>query len=386
MVRYLRSANVKDGTLDLSDVKEMNFTPAEQQIFSIRCGDVLVSEGSGSLATVGASAGWNGELEGTICFQNTLIRLRPRADLIDARFLLWWARAAFASGLLASVASGANIYHLSAERVRALPVSLPSLDEQRRIADFLDAEISRLDGIGRAQHRVRELLLERHEQVVDRLLGVDGGSHFRDGVPLKYVATKISVGIVITPAKWYVDGGGILALRGLNVRPRRIILDETVQLSKEGHGLHIKSSLGAGDIVIVRTGQAGAAAVVPAGLDGCNCIDLVIVRPGPRLFPHYLEYFLNSSYFRRRVAEYSVGTIQSHFNVGAMKQVPVPILPVEEQLEVIQVLDRKSDAVDGVVRKIDHQLDLLAERRQALITAAVTGQFDVTTARSGVVA
>ena len=44
MVSYLRAANVKDGHLDLSDVKEMNFTPVEQHLFSLQPGDVLVSE------------------------------------------------------------------------------------------------------------------------------------------------------------------------------------------------------------------------------------------------------------------------------------------------------------------------------------------------------
>ncbi|NED55274.1 hypothetical protein G3I24_30840, partial [Micromonospora aurantiaca] len=126
----MRAANVKDGVLDLTDVKSMNFTPQEQAIFSLRPGDVLVTEGSGSLTAVGASAVWQGEVDGTVCFQNTLLRLRPRAGT-DPRFLAWWARSAFGSGVFASVATGANIYHVSAQRVRALPCDLPPLDEQR---------------------------------------------------------------------------------------------------------------------------------------------------------------------------------------------------------------------------------------------------------------
>ena len=78
MVRYLRAANVKDGSLDLSDVKEMDFNPAEQVTYALRPGDVLVTEGAGSLAAVGASAVWDGELDGIVCFQNTLLRLRAK--------------------------------------------------------------------------------------------------------------------------------------------------------------------------------------------------------------------------------------------------------------------------------------------------------------------
>jgi type I restriction enzyme S subunit len=49
MVPYLRAANVRDGYLDLSDVKEMNFSPAEQSIFALRRGDVLVRSSPGRL-------------------------------------------------------------------------------------------------------------------------------------------------------------------------------------------------------------------------------------------------------------------------------------------------------------------------------------------------
>src|SRR5690242_11630995 len=117
MVPYLRSANVIDGALDLSDVKEMNFTPQEQRFFSLREGDILVTEGSGSLRTVGASAVWRNNLPGTVCFQNTLLRIRPRSCETDPKFLEWWCRFAYADGLFASVGGGVNIFHLSAERV-----------------------------------------------------------------------------------------------------------------------------------------------------------------------------------------------------------------------------------------------------------------------------
>lgn len=160
MMRYLRAANVKDGRLDLDDIKEMNFDPGEQVTFSLRPGDVLITEGAGSLAAVGANAVWHGELQGTICFQNTLIRLRPRPDS-DPRFVAWWARYAFESGLLAAAADGANIYHLGVETVRGLPAWAPSIVVQREVAVELDREVSGLERQARIRQRQIDLLLER---------------------------------------------------------------------------------------------------------------------------------------------------------------------------------------------------------------------------------
>lgn len=130
MVKYLRSANVVDGELDLSDVKDMNFTPREQAFFGLRAGDVLITEGSGSRDTVGTSAVWRDELPAPVCYQNTLLRLRPRPCLADSPYLAWWARHAHAAGLMAATASGANILHLSAEALCRLPVPNIRTDER----------------------------------------------------------------------------------------------------------------------------------------------------------------------------------------------------------------------------------------------------------------
>ena len=165
MTAYLRAANVTDGILDLSDVKSMNFEPAEQDQFALRKGDILVSEGSGSLSAVGASAVWNGEITGTVCFQNTLLRLRPRSSM-DPTFLAWWCRYAHADGLFARVATGANIYHISAERVRSLPMTHRPLAEQQAIADYLDIETGRIDALISKTHRVIDLLAERRQAVI----------------------------------------------------------------------------------------------------------------------------------------------------------------------------------------------------------------------------
>lgn len=110
--------------LDLSDVKEMNFDPSEQQVFRLQPGDVLISEGAGSLAAVGASAVHEGDPP-EVCFQSTLLRLRPRAD-VDPHFVAWWARAMYSSGEFARFATGASIYHLGAERFRAIRAWIPA--------------------------------------------------------------------------------------------------------------------------------------------------------------------------------------------------------------------------------------------------------------------
>ena len=72
------------------------------------------------------------------------------------------------------------------------------------------------------------------------------------------------MGIVVKPADLYVPlGQGVPALRSLNVLKNRVVWDECVEISHEGQESHQKSALKAGDVVIVRSGRPGDAAVFP---------------------------------------------------------------------------------------------------------------------------
>ena len=127
MIPYLRAANVKDGSLDLSDVKSMDFNLSEQAAYALRAGDVLVTEGAGSLAAVGASAVWSGEIDGVVCFRNTLSALRPGEQ--DARYLMWWARQRTRTpGFSRRLPKARTSTDLGADNVRLLPVHGPRSD------------------------------------------------------------------------------------------------------------------------------------------------------------------------------------------------------------------------------------------------------------------
>lgn len=130
MTPYVRSANVIDGLVDLSELLEMNFTPAEQNTYALRYGDVLVTEASGSVDAIGASARWTEYLARTVCFQNHLLRVRPRSGAADASFLYWWARASYHSGAMRVWATGANILNLGSEALRGMPVPRLTINQQ----------------------------------------------------------------------------------------------------------------------------------------------------------------------------------------------------------------------------------------------------------------
>lgn len=161
---YLRVANVFDDRLDLSDVMEMNFTPAEAERFVLRPGDILLNEGQ-SKHLVGRPAMYRGELPGA-CFTNSLVRFRAHADVVP-EFALAVFRHYLHSGRFQEIATiTTNIAHLGATKFAMLPFPTPTLVEQRRIVAKLDALRARsrrakeaLDAVPALLDRLRQSIL-----------------------------------------------------------------------------------------------------------------------------------------------------------------------------------------------------------------------------------
>lgn len=142
--RYLRSANIADGELDLGTIAEMYISTAEAARFDLRDGDVLIAEGSGSPNQVGRSVVWRGEVAGC-SYQNSIIRFR--SDVMVPEYVHLVISHYRYSGMLAEVAKGVGIQHLGAGRLSELRIPVPPEREQREIVEEAERQL----GVSRAQ-------------------------------------------------------------------------------------------------------------------------------------------------------------------------------------------------------------------------------------------
>jgi len=271
-------------------------------------------------------------------------------------------------------------------------VPLPHLSEQQVIAAFLDRETAKIDALIAEQEKLIALLAEKRQATISHAVtkGLNPDVPMKDsGVPwlgevpahweinrLKSISPQITVGIVVEPSKYYV-GSGVPALRSLNVAPGRVIEDNFVFISAESNDLLSKSRLRAGDLVSVRSGQTGTTAVVPENLNGCNCIDLIIIRKPRDDSEQFLCWFLGSDAAIQQFSSGSGGAIQQHFNIGTAMNLQIARPPRKEQDAIVKFLEIESDKIESLHRASEHSINLLQERRSALIAAAVTGQIDV---------
>lgn len=323
------------------------------------------------------------------------VPLVPRSgDATELRFLSYLWSSSAAMNLLLSNADSATRSHqrVAPEVITKATFGWPPHPEQRQIVLFLDHETAKLDTLIAKQDRLIELLQEKKQAVISHAAtkGLDpkapmkeSGVEWLGTVPahwdvrrLKWISPHITVGIVVEPSKYYVDDG-VPALRSLNVRPGALVGEDLVYISAGANELLAKSRLRSGDLVAVRSGQPGTTAVVPDEFDGCNCIDLIIVRRSEAASSDFLCWYLNSDTALRQFAEGSGGAIQQHFNIGTATNLIVPVPPLPEQKAIDTQLKLQTARIEALILKARQSIDLMREHRSALISAAVTGKIDV---------
>ena len=375
-----------------TELEFMNSTATPEQVrrFQLGVGDVLITKDSESWNDIAVPAVVAEGLKDVLCGYH-LAHIKPRPDL-HGRFL---ARQFSAIGLRDQfhvTANGITRFGLSGSAIRTGLFPIAPIKEQCAIADYLDRETARIDGLVAKKERLIELLQEKRTALITRAVtrGLDPNVPMKDSgvewlgkIPahwevksLKHLTPGVTVGIVVTPSKYYVKEG-VPCLRSLNVSRGAIDMENLVFISENSNELHRKSKIFAGDVVVVRTGQAGTPAVVPKELDGANCIDLLIVRRSEQVLSQFVYYYLNSSTAISQAAELSVGAIQAHYNTSTLAQLVVPKIPTDEQSRIVTHLDQATGEIDALIAKIRQAIDNLKEFRTALISAAVTGKIDV---------
>jgi type I restriction enzyme S subunit len=200
---------------------------------------------------------------------------------------------------------------------------------------------------------------------------------------LKFVTPHVTVGIVVNPSSYYVDFG-VPCLRSLNVEAGELLEKDLVFIDEKSHHHLSKSAVYCGDIVAVRTGQPGTAAVIDARFDNANCIDLIIIRRSRHFVPDYLQHLLNSNFVLAQFESGSDGAIQQHFNIQTAKNLVVLVPPMDEQQQIVDFIGVESGKIDAIVACYARQIELLSEYRSALIHETVTGQHVVATSKTDI--
>jgi len=272
--------------------------------------------------------------------------------------------------------------------------AFPPLEEQVQIAAFLDGESARIDALISEQQQLIELLKEKRQAVISH--AVTKG--LNPNVPMKDSGIEwlgeIPEHWTVSPLKWLTDPrrpimygivlpgpdveNGIPILKGGNVRPSRMNLQSMARTTPEIEAPYSRARLRAGDLVYSIRGSIGDCEIVPQELENSNITqDVARVAVARGVHAPWLRWALLASAVREELASGSLGAAVRGINIFDLKRANIPTPPIEEQVLIGVSLNAETAKLDCLVVEAQRAIDLLQERRAALISAAVTGQIDV---------
>jgi type I restriction enzyme S subunit len=369
---YVRAANISWSGWEFSDVYEMNFDVDDFVRFRLTYGDVLLNEGSGSAREVGKSAIWREEIA-DCCFQNTLLRVRPKA--CSSEYLQHYFSLAARSGRFVPNTQGVNIFHIGKDGLAKFPIPLAPLAEQRRIVaklDALDASAKRaradLDRIPTLVVRAKQAILAREfDQIVEGC----------DLVPFGEMLEHLTSG----SRDWssYYDRGSCVFVLAGNIRPLyfdpepKKIIDPPLD-SRDAQRSRIQKN----DLLLTIVGAGtGDICVVPSDYENyfvCQSVALMRLKD-PRLASFFSYWFNGEKHGQGDFARAMYGAARPHLSFDQIREFPVPLVSSPQAYACVRRIEAAFAKIDRIAAEATSARALLDRLDQAILAKAFRGEL-----------
>ncbi|MDT0330016.1 restriction endonuclease subunit S [Nocardiopsis lambiniae] len=335
-----------------------------------------------------------------LVFSTGFAVLSPKG-VVDSRFLSYSCLSEVFIGEVVSRSVGVGYPAINSSDIGNIEVWIPGIFEQRRIARFLDGEIGNIDRIIVSRCRQLELFDERlssmlSERLIPGIVGNTVGEFpwpwlplMRETSPLVrlgYVC-RVQGGVTVDASRKPSESDVTRPyLRVANVKADRLDLESVTNITVP-KSVADRSTLRPGDVLMTEGGdidKLGRGTVWRGEIPGALHQNHVFaLRPDPeRLDAEYLALLTRSIHGRCYFEATGVqSTNLASTSSSKVKSFPVPLPTLQEQKSAVAEVNRALGEASRLRSALESQVALLEERKRALITAAVTGQIDVTTAR-----
>lgn len=374
---YLRNANVQWNRFDLSSVLKMDFSEGERRKFELKPGDLLVCEGG----EPGRAAVWDGEIA-QCYYQKALHRLRPISSAIDPHFVLYRLWLGAMAGEFMDSHAQTTIAHLPAVRLLQLPMQIPPLLEQKRIAAILREQmtaVERARAAAEAQLEAAAALPAAYLR--DAFQGITPLSVGRDEAPAPHgwrwsQLTRLArLESGHTPSRYHPEwwGGDIpwIALPDIRALDGRTASTTSEFTNEHGIANSAARILPAGTVVLSRTASVGYVTVM--GRPMATSQDFVNWVCGPELDSYFLSYLLQAS--RKFIRSLSSGAIHQTVYFPTVKAFRVCFPSLKEQKQIAARLGEEMSKVERASQSLTAQLEAIERLPAALLRRAFNGEL-----------
>lgn len=325
---------------------------------------------------------WLADRDGAAVGDFLVLRHKSTAD---SKFLNYVLLNDSFLGPITAAVTGAKMPRTDWATVKEAAVNMPPLDEQRAIADYLDNETAQIDALVTKQEELIRLLRERRRMAIDRTLSLADDDSSR--VRLKYMLLRVDQGVSPQAENALVEGEEWGVLKTGCVNGGTFHEREHKRLP-EDFPVDPKLAIHAGDLIVSRANgtpsYVGSAALVEqVDLNLILSDKLFRLVPRPEVDAQFLAWSMNSRAYRSQVEGSISGAagLANNLPLSDLRSFKFPCPEISTQKQLVKHINEQTAHIDTLIVKAEEHIALAKERRSALITAAVTGQFDVGTAR-----
>jgi type I restriction enzyme S subunit len=364
----------------------MQATATEDEIakFGLRVDDVAITKDSESWDDIGVPALVRETASDLVCGYH-LALLRPRKQQIDGAFLFRCLQAKPVRVQLELAANGVTRFGIPKSEIGAMTLPVPPLQQQRAIADYLDRETARLDTLVAAKERVLRLLAEKRRALIIRAVtrGLDPRVPLHDS-GISWLG-EVPAHWELKRAKWLFWERDQRSTTGeevlLSLRMERGLVphnDVSVKQTQPDELVGYKL-VSTGEIVVNRM-RAASGLVAIAAQNGLVSPDYAVFRVSPAANAEYFTYLFKTELMQAvfRSESTGLGTGSSGFlrlYSDSFLSLWLPYPPANEQGAIVAHIENELAKLDAVCAATERTVNLLKERRAALIAAAVLGRI-----------
>lgn len=268
---------------------------------------------------------------------------------------------------------------LSYDEFAKLKIYSPSSSEQQRIADFLDRECGKIDSIIADVEKQIEILEQYKRSVITTIVtkGMSSDIHIRErdqwfgGIPIQWEIARI---------------GSLCKLRNTKVNDRDYApLSVTMQgvvpqleTAAKTNAHDDRKLVRKGDFVInSRSDRRGSCGI--SSQDGSVSLINIVLTPLQNMNPSYYNWLFHSVGFSDEFYKWGHGIVDDLWTTTwqDMKNIVIPVPPLEEQQAIADYLDKKCAEIDGVIADKKELLEVLENYKKSVIYEYVTGKKEV---------
>jgi type I restriction enzyme, S subunit len=322
-----------------------------------------------------------------LVFSTGFATLEARPD-VDPGFLSYVCRSEPFIEAIVARSTGASYPAISPSDLADIDVQIPVLDQQRRIAAFLDTAVARIDRLRAHRADQQRTLEERLDRLVSAVIGGEAAALAALGYPegaSAWTPSRISRVCDIQPGYSFPSEGfvgeGVRLLRGINVAVGGLDWAETAHWDSAALPIPRRFHLEPDDLVLAMDrpwigGGMRLAVVTSTDLPSLLVQRVARLRATADVELPYIRWALSSHHFRGAVEAELTGVSVPHLSADQIGGFAIRLPPPPTQRRLAEALDMQASLTRQLIYAIDAQSAALAERRQALITAAVSGHID----------